>query len=114
MITFANARRYGTGAFVNPHGRIDDGQFEVCIFKPWPRWYFFWLAILSFSGRLDESRYVKILSVTEARVEADSPLPLQIDGELYGETKEVMVEMVDEKVRVWVPEGYVPPSFGLE
>ncbi len=106
MITFANARRYGTGAAVNPRGQIDDGRFEVCIFRPWPRWYIFWLGILFFIGRLDESRYVKILSVKDVIVRTALPLPLQVDGELLGERVEVQVEILKEKVETWTPASY--------
>lgn len=101
MITFANARRYGTGAVVNPRGRLDDGRFEVCIFRPWPRWYLLWLGILFFVGRLEESRYVQILSVREVTVRTGKPLPLQVDGELLGEREKVRVEVVGQKVGVW-------------
>ncbi|MCB0587368.1 MAG: diacylglycerol kinase family lipid kinase [Phaeodactylibacter sp.] len=103
MITFANARRYGTGAVINPKGQMDDGRFEVCIFHPWPRWYLLWLGFLFFIGRLEESRYVKILSVREVQVSSSGPLPLQVDGELLGERREVQVEMAEEKVGVWAP-----------
>lgn len=51
----------------------------------------------------EESRYVKILSVREAKVRAAAPLPLQVDGELLGEREEVCVEMAGEKVEVWAP-----------
>lgn len=33
MVAFANSRKFGTGALVNPYGEIDDGRFEVLIFK---------------------------------------------------------------------------------
>ena len=103
MITFANGRRYGTGAFVNPNGHIGDGRFEVCIFQPWPRWYLFWIVLLAFLGRVDESRWVKILSATEATVTATPPLPLQADGEPLGKPARVRVRLAPEKVRLWVP-----------
>ncbi|MCO6480349.1 MAG: diacylglycerol kinase family lipid kinase [Phaeodactylibacter sp.] len=106
MVTFANARRYGTGAVINPRGHISDGQFEVCIFRPWPRWYIFWLGVLFFAGRLDESRYVKILSVKDVTVRTASPLPLQVDGELLGEQVKVRVEILAEKVEAWAPASY--------
>ena len=103
MITFANGSRYGTGAYVNPDGRIDDGRFEVCIFRPWPRWYLIWLLIRSFLGWIGSSRWVEILPATRVRVRADRPLPLQADGELLGPADEVRVELIEEKVQLWIP-----------
>ncbi|MEQ8705519.1 MAG: diacylglycerol kinase family lipid kinase [Phaeodactylibacter sp.] len=103
MATFANARRYGTGAIVNPFGQLDDGQFETCIFMPWPRWYLLWMSILFFIGRVDKSKYVKILSGDQVRVDADRPLPLQVDGELVGDVQSVVVRILPEKVKVLIP-----------
>src|SRR5690606_4950510 len=33
MVAFANARKYGTGANINPEGNIADGVFEVVIIR---------------------------------------------------------------------------------
>jgi len=106
MITFANARRYGTGAVVNPKGKINDGKLEVCVFKPWPRWYLLWLGFHFFIGRLDESEYVDIYSAESVEIEAEDALPLQSDGELLGEMKSVEVAVAEETIAVWVPKDY--------
>jgi YegS/Rv2252/BmrU family lipid kinase len=103
MITFANGRRYGSGAFVNPDGAIDDGWFEVCIFRPWPRWYLIWLLIRSFLGRVESSRWVRILPAQRVRLQVDRPLPLQVDGEALGTTDQVSVAIAKEKVGIWLP-----------
>src|SRR5690606_4337391 len=33
MIAFANAKQFGTGAIINPDGKMDDDIFEVLLFK---------------------------------------------------------------------------------
>lgn len=106
MITFANARRYGTGAVVNPRGKINDGRFEVCVFKPWPRWYLFKLGFLFFTGRLNESDYVDIYSTKSVIVELEGTLPLQSDGEVLGEAQTVKATIERETVQVWVDREY--------
>jgi YegS/Rv2252/BmrU family lipid kinase len=103
MATFANARQYGTGAIVNPEGRLDDGQFELCLFLPWPRWYLLWMSVLFFIGQIDKSRYVKIIRCRSLKVETDRPMPLQIDGELAGEQRSISVEISPDKVQVLSP-----------
>ncbi len=105
MATFANARRYGTGAIVNPDGRTDDGQFELCLFLPWPRWYLVWMSVLFFIGQIDKSRYVKIIPCRTLQLEADRPMPLQVDGELVGEARSISVEVLKDKVQVLRPAG---------
>lgn len=96
MATFANARRYGTGAIVNPDGRTDDGQFELCLFLPWPRWYLVWMSVLFFIGQIEKSRYVKIIPCRTLQLEADRPMPLQVDGELVGEARSISVEVLKD------------------
>ena len=46
---------------------------------------------------------MKILPATRVRVRADRPLPLQADGELLGPADEVRVELLEEKVQLWIP-----------
>ncbi|MDX1667270.1 MAG: diacylglycerol kinase family lipid kinase [Saprospiraceae bacterium] len=104
MITFANAQRFGTGAVVNPMGSLDDGKFEVCIFQPWPDWYMPWMTLLFFLGRLNESDYVRIVSTRQVEVSGNEDQPLQIDGEVMGEVREVRVRIHESKLRVRVPE----------
>lgn len=106
MITFANATKYGTGALVNPHGKIDDGKYEVCIFKPYPRWLLLHLTWLFFTGRLKHSRFVKIISTPEAAISLRHPQPLQIDGEVIGEVKEVTARIHPKKLLLLIPQGY--------
>jgi diacylglycerol kinase family enzyme len=33
MVVVANATKYGTGALINPHGKLDDNVFEVVVIK---------------------------------------------------------------------------------
>lgn len=106
MITFANATKYGTGARINPNGKIDDGHFETCIFKPYPRWQLLHLTWLFFTGRLKRSKYVRILSTDQVEVSLAHPQPLQVDGEVLGEVATVRVKVRPEKIPVLVPQEY--------
>ncbi|ELR69800.1 diacylglycerol kinase catalytic domain protein [Fulvivirga imtechensis AK7] len=102
MVVFANASRYGTGAVVNPEGIINDGKFEVCIFKPYPWYAIFRLTFDFFTGRMKKSPYVKIFSTTEITVKAHKAVPLQIDGEVIGDFKTVYVKMLQKQLPVIV------------
>lgn len=106
MITFANARKYGTGALINPNGKVDDGRFEICVFEPYPRWQLPHLTYLFFTGRLNNSKYVEILSTTKGTISLAKPQPLQVDGEMIGETTEITVELHPDKLQLIVPETY--------
>lgn len=102
MVVFANAKKYGTGAVVNPLGKLGDGKFEVCIFKPYPWYAIFRLTYLFFSGKLNYSPFVKIYSTTKVKVSSDKAEYLQIDGEPIGKFKKVEVEIASSQLMVLV------------
>jgi len=106
MAVFANARMYGTGAVINPKGRLDDGHFELVLFRPWPRWYFPFLMVLSLFGKINMSRYTKIIVEKEVQVKLKTPLPLQVDGEPRGQVFDIQVRVCQNKISLAVRAGY--------
>ncbi|TBW28956.1 diacylglycerol kinase family protein [Gramella sp. KN1008] len=100
LLGFANAKKYGTGANVNPEGEPNDGVFEILIFKK-----------LSFSEILKTLRnetdldpdFVEIIPTTSAKVICEKPVPFQIDGEYIGKKTDIEIKMLPEKLRVVVP-----------
>ncbi len=103
MVSFANARKYGTGAVINPDGKLDDGKFEVCIFRPYPWYALFGIIIRFFTGSLKKSKYVKIYSTNEVEVNTQKPEILQVDGETVGEFNQVNVKVLPQRIRLLVP-----------
>ncbi|MDX1627289.1 MAG: YegS/Rv2252/BmrU family lipid kinase [Fulvivirga sp.] len=106
MVVFANARKYGTGAIVNPIGKVNDRKFEVCIFKPYPWYAIFRLAYLFFIGKLNYSPFVKIFSTRSVTVSSDKSEHLQIDGESIGKFKRVVVKLSEHQLPVIVPQAW--------
>lgn len=102
MVVFANAKKYGTGAVVNPMGTMGDGKFEICVFKPYPWYAIFRLTYLFFTGRLNYSPFVKIFSTRKVVVTIEKPEQLQIDGESIGKFKKLEVEILSEQLAVLV------------
>lgn len=102
-ITFANASQYGTGAVINPEGKLDDGKFELVIVKPFPRIKLLSIAWKMFTSRLHTSDYVEIISCTKALVISNKKTTLQIDGEIIGKVKEIRLESLPKALWVIVP-----------
>ncbi|HYH56260.1 MAG TPA: diacylglycerol kinase, partial [Anseongella sp.] len=102
-LTFANSSKYGTGAVINPVGRIDDGKFELCIVKPFPKYYLPVIAFKFFAGNVHESDYVEIVSCREALITCSRKTTLQIDGEVIGKTSQIKVEMFSRSVKIILP-----------
>ncbi len=103
MAVFANARKYGTGAIINPEGKLDDGFFEVCLFRLIPFWQLFGLVYHLFTGTLTRSPYARVLRTQQAHLLLSQPLPLQVDGEVLAEVQEVKAEICTDKLKIIVP-----------
>ncbi len=100
MVAFANASMYGTGAVINPLGKLSDGLIEICILKE-----------VSIMGMLDllfssggaAPQTVEVIQCRQASVRAEEAFPLQLDGEPLGEQYEVTVRVAPGCLRIAVP-----------
>ncbi|TDN83055.1 YegS/Rv2252/BmrU family lipid kinase [Salegentibacter sp. 24] len=97
LLAFANAKKYGTGANVNPKGKINDGVFEILLFKN-----FDILEILkTLRNETDvNSEFVEIIPVKEVQVFCKKPVAFQIDGEYIGEKEEISVKISPKKLLI--------------
>lgn len=105
-VTFANASKYGTGAVINPLGKLDDGKFELVIIKPFPKIHLLSITWKMFVGRLQTSEFVEVLSCEKAVIQTSKKTTLQIDGEIIGRTKEINVEVLPSALTIIVPSEY--------
>jgi diacylglycerol kinase (ATP) len=100
MLVIANAKRFGTGAIINPTGELNDGKFEIVIIRPYPWWFIFTFIYAAFTGHLHKMRYVKIYSSSEAVITLTKLQEFQIDGEIIPETKEINVEILHNALKL--------------
>lgn len=101
LLAIANARRYGTGSTINPHGSYDDGKFEILVFKE----FNFSQILRTFFDDVELSEdFVEIFSASKATITCDKNIPFQIDGEYRGDVKQVEAEISPYKVKIAVPE----------
>jgi len=90
LVAIANARSYGTGATVNPKGKINDGKFEILIFKNFDVIEI--LKTLRNEVELDPE-FMETIQTTEARISCVKPVAFQIDGEFLGEKQDIQVKI---------------------
>ncbi|MBJ7881156.1 diacylglycerol/lipid kinase family protein [Gelidibacter salicanalis] len=100
MVAIANAKQFGTGAVINPEGQMDDGIFEVLIFKK--------LMLIDILKTLDEDSYrnpefVECYPATKVSIACPSEVSLQVDGEFIGNVKRVSAELLSTKLKIMVP-----------
>ncbi len=110
-LTFANATKYGTGAVINPDGKLDDGFFEICIVKPFPRIHLLSITIKMFRNRLKYSEYFSVIKCKSAVVRCRKKTLLQIDGELVGKLNEINLQIEPAVLQVIIPEAVNYHSF---
>ena len=99
MIAFANSQQFGTGAVINPSGKIDDGVFEVLIFKKLD--VFEMLKTLQKEVQLS-SDFVEVIRTKNVKVTCSKPVSFQIDGEVCGKMTEVVVDILPKHLTIAV------------
>jgi len=103
MIVIANATKYGTGAIVNPKGKVDDGKFEVIVFRPQKFTQFLKMAIPFFTRQIHQLEFVDFYSCKKVKIYNYEKQKLQIDGEILGQPEHVCVEILPHSLQVLVP-----------
>lgn len=103
LLVIANASSYGTGAKVNPNGRIDDGKFEILVFKNFDMIEI--LKTLRNEVQIDPD-FVEIIITSEAKISCKEPVAFQIDGEYFGERNSVNVKILPKKLKIAVDEQF--------
>jgi YegS/Rv2252/BmrU family lipid kinase len=113
MITFANGPQYGSGAVINPGGRLDDGRLEVVSFDyEGSAFELVRAAPRLFLGGLDRVRQYRRLATTRAVVTAESPLQIHRDGDPVEPAPRIDVELVPRALDVIVPAATVADPKG--
>ena len=105
LLAIANANKFGTGANINPNGKLNDGKFEILIFK---RLNIFQIIKTLLKNSKMDSTFVEAISVEEAVITCKKPVAFQIDGEFIGKRKKVRVKVSDKKLKIAVSENFNP------
>lgn len=100
LLGIANARSYGTGATVNPKGKMDDGVFELLIFKN-----FDVVEILkTLRNEVNpDPDFLETISTNSAHISCSSPVAFQVDGEFLGNKTDIKVGIIPNSLLIAVP-----------
>ncbi|UCS95581.1 YegS/Rv2252/BmrU family lipid kinase [Echinicola marina] len=101
MLVIANGGKYGTGALINPQGKVDDGLFEIVVLNPEGFEEILRLSIDMFKGTLADSEVVKIWSADKVEISNPDGADFQIDGEVMPKTAAIKVYPVEEKINFY-------------
>lgn len=100
MVALANATKYGTGAVINPEGKIDDGLFEVIIIR---RLSFAALLKMLFKPGLFDPKKIEIFHCTSVEINTSRNVHFQIDGEYKGKVKNISASILPKSVKMILP-----------
>lgn len=100
MVALANARMYGTGAVINPEGKLDDGMFEVIIVR---RLAVGALLKMLFKPGIFNPKKIEIIPCTSAEITTMQRIHFQIDGEYKGRVRFVKAVIKPGAVKIILP-----------
>lgn len=109
-LTFANATKYGTSAVINPDGILNDGYFEICIVKPFPKYHIINIAYQMFRNTIKYSEFFQVLKCKKAEVTCTKRTLLQNDGELMTKVSSVYLETLPQALQVIIDPNLSHPT----
>lgn len=101
MIVIANATKYGTGALINPIGRLDDELFEVVVIKKISIREVFKMV---FTHKEYDLNKTEVFQASSLSMHSTKKVHFQIDGEYLGKIKSLNVEIIPKALELVVPE----------
>ena len=100
MIVIANATKYGSGAVINPVGKLDDELFEVVALKKISLSEIF---KMTFLNKAHNPMKTEIFQTSTLTIRSKRRVHFQVDGEYLGKVGEVKAEILPNSLSVLVP-----------
>jgi YegS/Rv2252/BmrU family lipid kinase len=101
-VIVANGRWHGGGMKLAPDAEFDDGLFDVVLIGDITKLDFITTSPKLYSGGYVEHPRVDVMRTASLDVSAAEPLPVELDGEVSGETP-VRFEVIPAALRVRAP-----------
>lgn len=100
MIVIANARKYGTGANINPDGDVADGYFEVVVVRKLNVIEIFKSILTNLSFHPNR---IEVFKTKRATISTLKRTYFQVDGEYRGKTTHLNAEIAPGRLIVMLP-----------
>jgi YegS/Rv2252/BmrU family lipid kinase len=100
MVVLANARKYGTGANINPEGDVSDGYFEIVVVRK--------LNVIEIlksilTNKPFEKRRIEVIKTKKAMITVLKSAYFQVDGEYRGKVKQLTASISPGKLLLLQP-----------
>ncbi|MEO7049206.1 MAG: diacylglycerol kinase family protein [Ferruginibacter sp.] len=100
MIVIANATKYGSGALINPEGRLDDDLFEVVTIKQISGREIFKMVVTHSDPDKEKT---EIFQTRNLKITLDKPRHFQVDGEYCGKIVHIEAQLLPAAISIVVP-----------
>jgi YegS/Rv2252/BmrU family lipid kinase len=100
MVVIANARKYGTGANINPGGEIGDGMFEVVVVR---KLNLLEISKAIFTDRSFHPKRIEVFPTKKTEIKIHRKAYFQVDGEFQGKISKVEARILPQILNIMVP-----------
>ena len=101
MVALANARKYGTGANINPDGDIKDGKFEVVVVR---RLHVLEILKAIFTDKSFHPQRIEVFQTRNLEMTTKRKAYFQVDGEYLGKISTIKARILPQILNVMLPE----------
>ena len=101
MVAIANARKYGTGANINPGGDVADGIFEVVVVR---KLNLAEIGKAIFTDRTFHPKKIEVFATKNLKLNVHRKAYFQIDGEFVGKVTSVSARILPKIITVMLPQ----------
>lgn len=101
LLTIANSSQFGNGFTVSPESKMNDGQIELVVLKPFSRWLIPSVVFRFFTKKHQRARHSEIISFQRAQILTASNLA-HYDGEPATVASELNVHVIPQSLNIIV------------
>jgi diacylglycerol kinase (ATP) len=97
MVVIANATKYGTGAVINPDGKLDDGLFEIIVIR---KISFQEILKMMITHREFDRSKTELFTAASVEVHSKHRVHFQVDGEYLGKIHSIQADILPGALEV--------------
>jgi YegS/Rv2252/BmrU family lipid kinase len=101
MVVIANATKYGTGAVINPEGKLNDGLFEIIVIR---KIAFSEIIKMMITHKAFDTSKTELFTASRVQMVSKHRVHFQVDGEYQGRIHSLEAECLPGALQVIVPE----------
>lgn len=100
MVVIANATKYGSGALINPQGRLDDDLFEVVVVK---KISFAEIFKMMVTNKPYNKEKTELFQTSSLEIHSRKKVHFQVDGEYLGKIKNIKALLLPFSLKIIIP-----------